>query len=160
MMPAGELVGAWALALATLAVASIFGVRQLNVLVTGSTSDEGKMLRRSAGRRFVVSGLLIACSALVAWPYITNIAADVARIAPDHDRLTPDELAVARAYAWCWVAIAALLFVALAIIAYDLWIVRRYWAGRLERLHGDRRDMIERQLARHRHEQNGYHVDE
>ena len=80
--------------------------------------------------------------------------------APTALALPDAEMAATRAYAWCWIAIATLLFLALVVIAWDMLIVRRYWARSLSRLHDDRRAMIARQLSRHRAEKNGYHSEE
>ncbi|MBX7104506.1 MAG: hypothetical protein K1X57_10520 [Gemmataceae bacterium] len=159
MMPAAELYAAWALGLAILSVAVVFGYRQIRTGLKSAATDEAVMLRTSAHRRIVVSILLATCGLLVIVPYATNVAGDIARIAPDH-KPTDAEMAATRAYAWCWIAIATLLFVALVVIAWDMLIVRRYWARSLSRLHDDRRAMIARQLSRHRAEKNGYHSDE
>jgi hypothetical protein len=160
MMPAAELCSAWALGLAILGVAIVFGYRQVRTGLKSAATDEAVMLRTSALRRIIVSVLLASCGLLVIVPYATNVAGDIARIAPDHDKLTDAEMAATRAYAWCWIAIATLLFLALVVIAWDMLIVRRYWARSLSRLHDDRRAMIARQLSRHRAEKNGYHADE
>jgi hypothetical protein len=152
MIPAGEWYGAWGLAGVTLAVAGVFGCRQLRQLLLPRSSDEAAVLGASARRRLAVSGLLAGCAVLIAWPYATSIADDVANIGPGAAAMTPEELHAARAYAWCWVAVAGLLLVALIVLAYDMAVVRRHWLGRLERLQNDRKSMIRRQLARYRTE--------
>jgi NADH:ubiquinone oxidoreductase subunit 5 (subunit L)/multisubunit Na+/H+ antiporter MnhA subunit len=160
-MPSGEHLLAGALVTFTLGATLFFGVRQLRLLLKTPTTEEHHVLRRSAMRRLVVSVLLAACAILIAVPYFTGLADEVARIGLDRGLgvpprdMTEDELHVARTYLAFWIAVAALIMTAVTIIAIDMVVIRRYWAASYQRLKDDRSAMMARQLDRLRAER-GY----
>jgi hypothetical protein len=157
-MPNTEYILAGLLVTFTLGATLFFGVRQTRLLLKPGDTEEHRVLRRSAMRRLVVSLLLAACAALIAAPYLTGLADEVARVG--HDRspdappraMTEHEVQVARTYGLFWIAIAGLLMLAVILIAIDMVIIRRYWASIYLRLKDDRSAMISRQLERLRSE--------
>jgi ABC-type Fe3+ transport system permease subunit len=160
-MPNSEYILAGVLVTFTLGATLFFGVRQLRLLLKNADTEEHQVLRRSAMRRLVVSVLLAVCALLIAAPYVTGLADDVARIG--HDRgpdvplraMTDEEAQLARTYLMFWIAIAALLMTAVTVIAIDMVVIRRYWAASYQRLKDDRSAMLARQLERLRSER-GY----
>jgi len=144
-----EHVGAAVLVALTLGVAVVFGYRQCRLIrrtdVCGP-SEERSVLRASARRRLAVSFMIGLCGLLIAGPYLTGLA----------DRVVNDgQRQDAREYFIWWAAVMVLLMIALAVIGYDMAIVRRHWRKSLQRLHDDRRAMMQRQLARLRAERGG-----
>lgn len=160
-MPNSETILAGVLVFSTLAATTFFGIRQCRLLLAKSNSDEHRMLRCSAMRRLCVSGLLAGCAVLIAAPYLTGLADEVAQIGHDRTQdaparpMTEHELHVARTYGLFWLVIATLLMSAVVIIAVDMVLVRRYWAASYQRLKDDRSAMLARQLDRLRSER-GY----
>ena len=162
-MPNYELILAGLLVTFTLIATSFFGWRQLILLAKPATTEEHEVLRRSAKRRLVVTALLIACALLIATPYVTGIAADVARIGHGTEvaprPMTDEERTAARTYAMIWATIGLLLFIAVVVIAIDMAVIRRYWSKSFQRLRDDRREMLDRQLDRLKAERGYYHDD-
>jgi sterol desaturase/sphingolipid hydroxylase (fatty acid hydroxylase superfamily) len=144
-----EHVGAAILVTLTLVVAVVFGYRQCRLIRkadSGGPSEERAVLRASARRRLLVSVMIGLCGVLIAGPYFTGLADRVA-----HDGQRQD----AREYFLWWAAVMVLLMVSLAVIGYDMAVVRRHWRKSLRRLNDDRRAMMQRQLARLRAERGG-----
>ncbi len=161
-MPNGELLLAGLLVTFTFAATLFFGTRQVRQLMKPGTTEEHAVLRQSAKRRLIVTLLLMACAMLIALPYLTGLAADVARIGQGTEAaprlMTEEERHTARIYALHWLAIGILLFMAVVLIAIDMAVVRRYWTKTYSRLKDDRRQMLDRQLDQLRAER-GYYYD-
>lgn len=148
-MVIGEHIWAAILVTLTLGVALAFGYRQYRAIRrnTGTAlSEDRTVLRESARRRLLVSVMIGLCGVLIAGPYLTGLA----------DRVVNDgQRQDAREYFLWWAAVMVLLVISLAVIGYDITVVRRHWRKSLQRLNDDRRAMMQRQLARLRAERGG-----
>jgi hypothetical protein len=165
-MPAWEQLWAVGLVVASVGVALAFGWRQWRYLrrtaAADGHSEERVVLRRSARRRLAVSVMIGLCGVFIAMTYLTGLDRAVVQIGAEREQvpaaerrpLAEGELRDVRQYGYWWAAIMVLLVAALAVMAVDVWDVRRHWRNSLRRISDDRRAMMERQLARLRAERS------
>jgi hypothetical protein len=79
------------------------------------------------------------------------------RAAGDDTPMTAEERRFAKFYGWYWIAMLLVLLVIVTIAGIDMMATRRYALTQMRLLREDRRQVIERELARFRHERNGTH---
>lgn len=153
--------------------AIVFGFRQLRYLRSQGEppTDDAVMLKKSAVRRLIVSVFLIFAGVMIAATYLTGLAAEMERIGVEREQIAAEargplsdaEKQSVRSFTYLWIAALCCVGVAVLLIGYDMYHVRKHWTKSLERLRDDRRAMLDRQLSRLRAERgytNGRHVDE
>jgi hypothetical protein len=125
--------------------------------------EERLFLRRQAWRRLVNSVLMLVLAALLttALVYLEEPAQrlaearDAAQQAGNPGELTGKDRDFAHLYGAFWLVFLLVLMVVVLLAALDLWSTRRYGLREHRKLLADRREMIERQVARLREERNG-----
>jgi hypothetical protein len=147
-------------------VALWYGVRQLVILRRMRFPEEmppgeWSFQRGQARRRLVMSFLLLLLGVMlaIALLYLEN-PAERLRVTleqqGDGTPLDPDQRGFARLYGTFWIVFLLVLMVVVLFAAFDFWATRRYGIRQHRKLIADRRDMIEREVARLRQERNGH----
>jgi hypothetical protein len=152
-----------------LVIALLYGVRQLLLLRRLPLPEEmppGEWdhQRSQARRRFVMSLLLLVLALMLAGDLLflevpAQQLADQREAAERQDEAPPLSDAqrnFARLYASFFILFLLVLMVVVLFAALDFWATRRYGIRQHQKLNADRRDMIEREIARLRRERNGH----
>ncbi len=163
-MPNLETIAATILVLVTLGVAFAFGLRQYRQLIRyghAVASEERDFMWRTARRRLLISCMLGLVGLLIGATYLSGLDHSVAAIGDSRGQqpLNPVEKQVVKLFSGSWIAILLLLLGIVAAVGLDLWYVRRHWRQSLQQIRDDRRDMMDRQLARLRAEHREAQID-
>jgi hypothetical protein len=142
-----ELIGASIIVVILWGVAAFYTWRQVQVfkrLRQGDTStDDRQYYRAQAVRRLVGSAVMAAMGLVLAVSYWTGA---VGQHTDKNNALT----------ILVWLAFS-IQFLAVIVIAFlDVRATRRYGIGQYRQLQADRREMIEREVARMRSERDGH----
>lgn len=158
------------LVLVLLFVAVLYGVRQVISLrrlrqAEELPPDESTHLRSQARRRLITSLLMLLLGVMLAGDLIflevpaQQLADQRAAMEREADPtpFSPAQRTFARFYAGFFVLFLLVLMAVVFLAALDFWATRRYGLRQHRKLIADRRDMLEREVARLRQERNGYH---
>ena len=147
-------------------VALWYGVRQLILsrrmrFPEEMPPGEWDFQRGQVRRRLVMSFLLLLLAVMLALAliYLEDPAERLrATLEQQGDSvpLDPDQRGFARLYGTFWIAFLLVLMAVVLFAAYDFWATRRYGIRQHRKLVADRRDMIEREIARLRQERDGH----
>ncbi len=142
-----ELVSASIIALTLWGVAAYYAWRQVQVfkrLRRGDmTADDRAYYRAQGVRRLVGSVLMVAMGMVLAASYWTRAAG------PQTARNSAMTILV-------WTFFCTLFFAVIVLAYLDVRATRRYGIGQYRQLQADRREMIEREVARMRSERDGH----
>jgi hypothetical protein len=158
------------LVLVLLAVAILYGVRQVQTLrrLRGAEEmplEERDHLHRRARRRLFMSLLLLLLGGMLTAGMVF-LEAPAQQLAEqreaqqqqgDSSPLSPEQRPFAWLYGIFWIVFLLILMAVVLLAALDLWDIRRYGLRQHRKLLADRRAMIEREVARLRQERNGHH---
>ncbi len=157
------------LVMVLLFIALLYGVRQLVFLRRMRLPEEmppGEWdhQHRQARRRVVMSALLLLLGIMLAGDLLflevpAQQLADQREAADrqgDAPPLSDADRNFARLYASFFILFLLVLMVVVLFAALDFWATRRYGIRQHRKLNADRRDMIEREIARLRQERNGH----
>jgi hypothetical protein len=119
--------------------------------------------REQARRRLISSGLMFVLAAQLAGALIylqepAQLQAERADARADarerggEAEPTPEERSFARLYSAYWVVFLLILLAVVMLAFSDLWSTRRFGVRAYRQLQAERRDMIDRQIARLRQE--------
>ncbi|MER3416155.1 MAG: hypothetical protein C4297_08110 [Gemmataceae bacterium] len=162
-------VGAAVLAVILLALASVFGYRQVVVWRRSRSADtdeaDRSYLRRQAVRRWVGCALMVVLAGLLVGLFSLGIVERLDRLrevvlearragreVPPLDEADQRFLRLGLAYLGIIVAVVLALFV---LVWLDLAAIRSYGLRHRKQIQSDRRAMLERELAAWRRQQDG-----
>jgi hypothetical protein len=152
-----------------LALAGYYAWRQVQTLrglrdAQESAPDERSYLRRRAWRRLFGSLFMVVVAGLLGGMMLfleeranelTQIG-EAARARGEEPRLDADQRQLTLLYGYWIIALLLSLLAMLTMAFFDMLATRRFSLGQLRRIQGDRRAMIEREVARYRQERNGH----
>lgn len=142
-----ELISASSIVLVLWGVAAYYGWRQLQVFKRLRQQDanaEDRQYYRAQGvRRLVSSALMAVMGAVLAASYWTGA------VGPDTARNNAVTILA-------WIFFSVLLLAVIIMAFLDVRATRRYGIGQYRQLQADRREMIEREVARMRSERDGH----
>jgi len=167
-METAELLFGGVLVVVLLSLAGYYAWRQVRTLRSLKVPDdrseeERRFLRGQAWRRLVGSGLMVIFAGLLVGSVAFN--ASLRRLADrdeearrnDQERtLDPEEWEFAHTYAVYWIVCMLVLLAILATATLDLLAIRRFGRRQISKIQSDRREMIEREVARMRRDRNGH----
>jgi hypothetical protein len=158
-----------ALVVLVLFVALWFGVRQIMILRRMRLPEEmppgeWNYQHSQVRRRLVTSLLLLLLGIMLAGDLLylevpaQQLADQRAALEREGDAtpLSAEQSQFARFYASFFILFLLVLLVVVLFAAFDFWATRRYGIRQHRKLIADRRDMIEREVARLRQERNGH----
>ncbi len=127
--------------------------------------DDRAYLRSRALRRLFTSmlllllGVLLAVGLMYLEPPSQRLAdsLDELRAQGQIPRMDAEQRGVARAFLIFWIVFLLILMTVVFLTAWDFWSTRRYALAQYRKISDDRRAMIEREIARVRHQRNGHH---
>jgi hypothetical protein len=166
-MGAGQIVFGTALVVVLVGLAIFYGQRQLATLrrlrERMETSSEEDVYLHQQARRRLVNSVLMMLLAIVLVVFLVCLEGPMQRLVEEREKvaegervpLTPEQKSFAYLYYGFLIAFMLVLFAIVVIAAMDAWATRRFAVKQYRKLMEDRRDMIERQAARLRHERNG-----
>ncbi len=153
-----------------LALAGYYGWRQVQTLRLLRTPeeappDEFRYLVKRAKRRLVGSGLMIVVAVMLGglMIFLEGPAQELAKFSEpatsrgEEPALSPEQHQFRLLYGFWIIGLLMSLLAMLSMAALDLMATRRFSLTQRRRIQEDRRAMIERQVARLRHERNGHH---
>jgi hypothetical protein len=151
-----------------LSLAVFYGWRQLwyfrqSEWERATESEEGMYRWKQARRRLLGSGLMLVLAGQLAWAllflqeraHLQAERADAraeARERGEAAEATPAERSFARFYGGYWVIFLLILLGVVGLALVDLWATRRFAVSAHRQLRAERREMIDRQIARLRQE--------
>ncbi|MFL5330532.1 MAG: hypothetical protein ACJ8C4_16640 [Gemmataceae bacterium] len=142
-----------------LAIAIAFGWRQfwqLRRSRSAEASEEQRFLAQTARRRLVISAMLATLAVIFAAIYLTGLDARIDLKENNGARVAPE---IGRLFLWSWISVLLLLLGVVIGVGIDLWHIRRHWRQSLQRIHADRRDMLDHHLPRLRAEHREAQID-
>jgi NADH:ubiquinone oxidoreductase subunit 3 (subunit A) len=158
------------LVLVLLFTSIFYTVRQILALRRMRNAEEMPLedhayLRTRALRRLVMSFLLFVLGILLAGGLIfleppAQRLADSLESLRAQGQIPPmdaEQREVARAFLIFWIIFLLILMAVVLLAAWDYWSTRRYALTQYRKIRNDRRAMIEREIARARHQRNGHH---
>ncbi len=127
--------------------------------------DDRAYLRSRALRRLVTSvlllllGVLLAVGLMYLEPPSQRLADSLEELRAQGQtpRMDAEQREVARAFLIFWIVFLLILMTVVFLTAWDYWSTRRYALSQYRKISDDRRTMIEREIARVRHQRNGHH---
>jgi hypothetical protein len=156
------------LVIALVALSCYYAWRQLRILrQPGGAGDpatiEGLYRSRQVRRRLISSGLMLLLAAQLAGALIylqqtaqrqgeRAVARADARQRGEQVEPTPEEKSFVRFYTFYWLVFMLVLLWVVALAFSDLWATRRFALSAHRQLQVERRDMIDREIARLRQE--------
>lgn len=162
MMPLGEFAFVVLLVLVLVGMAVYFGRQQLQTLrrlraEPATPKEDGRYLRRQAGRRLLCCALMAALAGLMIgyfflYPRYQEI---IAQRAGREQAPTDEENAFLRFWAVYWISTLFLVMVLIFLAAVDFWSIARYGMRHRRQLQATHRAELEDQLARYRSRRNG-----
>jgi hypothetical protein len=152
-----------------LALAGYYAWRQVQTLrglrdAEESPPDEQRYLRRRAWRRLFGSLFMVVLAVLLGGMmlFLEERANELAKIGEEavargeEPRLDADQRHLTLLYGYWVIAMLLSLLAMLTMAFFDMLATRRFSLGQFRRIQGDRRAMIEREVARIRQERNGH----
>jgi hypothetical protein len=150
-----------------LGVAGYYGWRQWQTLGSlkqqpGLSAADRQYHKSQARRRLISSALMVILAGLLIGSYLlgqerrANDLIKAERLGPA--AATSDEQKrFVNQYSLFWIVFSLVLLGLVWLAFIDLWAIRRYAMRQYRQIQEDRRDMIEREVARlHGHERNGH----
>lgn len=145
-------------------VRQIVARKRLRAVEEMSVEERAYLLSR-VRRRLVMSIFLFMLGVMLAGAliYLEAPAHQLAeeraamRQQDDAQPLNPEQRGFVRLYLGFWIVFLLILMAVVLLAAWDYWATRRYALSQHRKISDDRRAMIEREIARVRHQRNGYH---
>jgi hypothetical protein len=165
-----EMIFAGLIVVVLISVALYYGPRQwqtLGKLRTESNLDaaDRRYIRRQAWRRLINSALMLLLAALLVGSYIVGQERQAAEMGARAAN-RPDNAASAgpsaeqerflNRYSTTWILIGLLLLAILCLAFADLWAIRSFGIRHYRKIQADRREVIQREVARLRSQRNGH----
>ena len=151
------------------ALAGYYAWRQVQTLrglreAQESPPDEQRYLRRRAWRRLFGSLFMVVLAVLLGgmMAFLEKPAnelaefSEAARERGEAPQLDPDQRHFGLLYGYWIIALLLSLLAMLTMAFFDMLATRRFGLRQFRRIQGDRRAMIEREVARLRQERNGH----
>ena len=164
-----ELIFAGLIVVVLISVAVYYGPRQLQALRnlrTDSESDarDRRYLRAQAWRRLINSALMLFLAALLVGSYIVGQERQATEIGAKATNQTEppgsgpgaEQERFLNRYSATWILIGLVLFAILALAFADLWAIRNFGLRHYRKIQADRREVIQREVARLRSQRNGH----
>jgi hypothetical protein len=153
-----------------LALATYFIWRQRRVLRVlradeSLPPDDRRYVRNQAFRRLAGSGLMVVLAALLTGLFLLGLGDratelgernEAQRARGEQPVLDPEQRQFVNVFTWYVITMLLVLLGSLSIAAFDLWAIHRYGQRHRRQIQADRREMIERQVARMRSQRNGH----
>jgi len=154
-----------------LGVAGYFAWKQVATLrglraVAEPLGDEQIYLRKQAVRRLIGCGLMTLLAGMMIASYFAGLEAwgtalENAAAAPG-EKLENRELDQQRRsflsfYASFYIGVLLIVLLLLFIAALDFWAIQRYHLSQYRRIQAERKELVQEQAARFRHQRNGQH---
>jgi hypothetical protein len=153
-----------------LGISAYFIWRQKHVLRSLRENDnlppeDRRYLRSMAWRRLIGSGLMVVLAALLTGWFLMGLGeranelgrqGDAMRARGEEPILDAEQLLFIRLSTSYVITILLVLLSILCLAAADLWAIHRFGSRHRRQIQADRREMIERQVARLRSERNGH----
>jgi hypothetical protein len=159
-----ELVGGSTLILLLLSLVGYFSWQEIGNLRrlrsgTALGTDEYRRVRNRVIRRlFSCVLLLVLAGGLIGAGFLEGPLQQNLERSNDRDRnLDAEAIAFFNFYRYYWIVFMLILMALLAIVGYDLWIVRRWSIQEQRRILEDRREMIKQEVSIYRQQRNGHH---
>ena len=165
-----ELIFAGLIVVVLISVAVYYGPRQLQALRNLRTDAESdardrRYLRAQAWRRLINSALMLFLAALLVGSYIVGQerhATEIGAKATNQTERAPgsgpsaEQERFLNRYSATWILIGLVLFAILALAFADLWAIRIFGLRHYRKIQADRREVIQREVARLRSQRNGH----
>jgi hypothetical protein len=165
-----EMIFAGLIVVVLISVAVYYGPRQWQALRKLRTEDDldaadRRYIRRQAWRRLLNSGLMLLLAALLVGSYIVGQERQAVEIgaksANRPDTATgagpsPEQERFLNRYRNTWILIGLVLLAILCLAFADLWAIRSFGLRHYRKIRAERREVIQREVARLRSQRNGH----
>jgi hypothetical protein len=165
-----EMIFAGLIVVVLISVAVYYGPRQWQALRKLRTENDldaadRRYIRHQAWRRLINSGLMLLLAALLVGSYIVGQERQAAEMGA-RSANRPDNAAGAgpsaeqerflNRYSTTWILIGLVLLAILCLAFADLWAIRSFGIRHYRKIQADRREVIQREVARLRIQRNGH----
>jgi TRAP-type C4-dicarboxylate transport system permease small subunit len=164
-----ELIFAGVIVIVLVALALYYGWKELQTLrhvreLDPLAVDERRYRIARAWRRLINSFLMLVLAALLGGSYVLGVeqraaeaaqAADTKADAVANPEPTPEQREFLGTYSTLWYVILLIFMTIIIFALYDFMAIRRFWLRNYRQIQSDRREMIQREVARIRTQRNG-----